>query len=153
MWPRGLAGRVLLGTLLVIGCAVFYHFFKRDDPETDWVEAGMRPFRAFLPVRDAPYVNPHLDLNRLKQVGTACKIYASDFDDQLPPDLLYLVPEYLPDNEYLADSPELFHSGERFGDLPSDTVILSGKKNRRGKVPVVYADGSGVYLDADSVGK
>ena len=83
----------------------------------------------------------------------ACKYHAEDHNDQLPPDLLYLVPEYLPDNDCLADSPEFFHAGERFADLPTDTVILRGKKNRGGKVPVVYADGAGVYLDADSAGK
>ena len=89
-------------------------------------------------------------LSNAKQIGTGCKIYATDNDGKFPPKLEDLVPDYLPDASILAcpyPDPKNPVAYEYFGGSEKDDAkkILLASPVREGKGRVIiYVDGSGV---------
>ena len=88
-------------------------------------------------------------LSNAKQIGTACKIYATDNDGKFPPKLEDLVPDYLPDATILAcryPDPAKPTAYEYFGgsekDDPKKILISSPAVEGKGRV-FIYVDGSG----------
>jgi hypothetical protein len=89
-------------------------------------------------------------LSDIKQVGTACKIYAADHDGRFPPKLEDLIPDYLPDAGLLActyPDPKNPVAFEYFGgsekDDPKKILIASPAIEGKGRV-FLYVDGSGM---------
>ena len=89
-------------------------------------------------------------LSQIKQVGTACKIYATDNDGKFPAKLEDLIPDYLPDASALAcPYPDPKHpvSFEYYGgsekDDPKKILIASPAVEGKGRV-FLHVDGSGV---------
>ena len=88
-------------------------------------------------------------LSNAKQIGIACRIYATDNDGKFPPKLEDLVPDYLPDDSILAcqypypakpTAYEYFGGSEK--DDPKKILISSPAVEGKGRV-FVYVDGSG----------
>ena len=88
-------------------------------------------------------------LSNAKQIGTACKIYATDNDGKFPAKLEDLVPDYLPDASILACQypyPSKPSAYEYFGGSEKDDakkiLIASPAVEGKGRV-FIYVDGSG----------
>ena len=89
-------------------------------------------------------------LSEAKQVGTACKIYATDHDGKFPAKLEDLVPDYLPDATLLGckypdpKNPVPWeYSGGSEKDEPTKVLLASPAVEKKGRV-FIYVDGSGV---------
>ena len=88
-------------------------------------------------------------LSNAKQIGIACKIYATDNDGKFPAKLEDLVPDYLPDASILACQypfPAKPTAYEYFGGTEKDDAkkILLASPAVEGKGRVfIYVDGSG----------
>lgn len=88
-------------------------------------------------------------LSQIKQVGTACKRYASDNDGRFPAKLEDLIPDYLPDAGLLAcpyPDPKhpaafLYYYGRTEKDDPKKTLLSSPNVKGAGSV-FFFVDGS-----------
>lgn len=89
-------------------------------------------------------------LSQIKQVGTACRIYAIDHDGKFPAKLEDLIPNYLPDASQLAcpypdpkhPVPFEYYGGSEKDD-PKNILIASPAVEGKGRV-FLYVDGSGM---------
>lgn len=88
-------------------------------------------------------------LSEAKQIGIACRLYASENEGKFPAKLEDLVPDYLPDPEILAckyPDPKNPVAFEYFGgtdeDEPKKVLLSSPAVPGKGRV-FIYVDGSG----------
>lgn len=96
-------------------------------------------------------------LSNAKQIGLACKLYATDHGGNLPPSLDVLVPDYLADKSILVSPfapnvPVGYTYTAGLSDTgPSDTVLLEDSFSNREKFRVIlHADLSGEVLPMKS---
>ena len=89
-------------------------------------------------------------LSEAKQVGLACKIFATDHQGKFPAKLEELVPDYLPDATLLGckypdpKNPVPWeYSGGSEKDDPTKVLLASPAVEKKGRV-FIYVDGSGV---------
>ncbi len=95
-------------------------------------------------------------LAQAKQIGLACKLYASDNDGKFPPTLDALVPMYLNDKKlfvspFAPDEPEgyTYHAG-LLDSAPAGTVLLEDQfaPGVAGQKVIVHVDDSGEVTKA-----
>ena len=100
------------------------------------------------------------DESRLKNVMLGCRMYALDYDGDYPPNLRMLFPDYVDEERDFVSRPIskgdrerdfIYRSGFKSTDDPTEPILLSPSKTKRGKRGVGFADGEVKRLDGQEL--